>query len=229
MLAALLLVFLVVGQINAVRNGSEEVTEAAAIHTDRLPSKQRAKRNGRSGEGHRAFGLNLAILQLLGGQYFTVGTDTTYSISGSFNVTDVSTPGRVVTSVYSRDLTAAFTHADNQLSSLSTLNESFTWGGSPGDNGAQYRIVGSLNGNLIAGHEYILDWYGLFKADPDPDGGASAVGNFKFEIGVPDSCPTVLLLGAGLLGLADTTGHFRETDERRPLKSTSGPNNPRNF
>jgi hypothetical protein len=81
----------------------------------------------------------------------------------------------------------------------------------------------------IAGHEYILDWYGLLKADPDPDGGASAVGNFKFEIGVPDSGPTVLLLGAGLLGLADTTGHFRETDEHGPLKSTSGPNNPQNF
>jgi hypothetical protein len=53
LLAALLLVFLVVGQINAMGNGSEEVTETAGIHTDRLPSEQGAKFNGRGGEGDR--------------------------------------------------------------------------------------------------------------------------------------------------------------------------------
>lgn len=136
---------------------------------------------------------------------FTVATNASYELSGSYAVKDVTTAGRLSFSAYLNDVTAASGFiALSQQSSYNTVDESFTLGANGGDN--YNGNIGSLTGSLIAGHSYKFLFSALTQANPDADGGATAFGNVMLKIGggapVPDSGATFMLLGASVMGLA---------------------------
>jgi hypothetical protein len=139
--------------------------------------------------------------------YFTVAANTTYDISGAYSALDVTSAGTVYLFSTLRDVTTATSLAYSQQISQTTANENFALGGSGGDstNGNS----GSLSGALIAGHLYEWHYNAFIYASPDVDGGASATGFMRLDIGggapsntVPDTGQTLALLGLSVLALA---------------------------
>ena len=136
---------------------------------------------------------------------FTADANTTYSLSGEFKASDASTAGYLYFESFLRDLTSSTTLAYSNQVSGGTLNESFVLGGSGGDNSNIF--AGSLTGSLIAGHQYNWHYYALTEAYPDADGGATATGYARLDIGggasssVPDNVSTIAMMGVAFLGL----------------------------
>lgn len=138
---------------------------------------------------------------------FTADANTTYNLSGFFTDSDVSTAGLLYFESYLLDITSSTTLAYSIQRSEHTLNESFILGGSGGDS---YDFsLGALSGSIISGHQYQWYFYTLTDAYPDADGGATATGYLKLDIGggapssssVPDSGSTIALMGVAFLGL----------------------------
>jgi hypothetical protein len=139
--------------------------------------------------------------------FFTVATNASYSLSGAFSSVDVTTAGYVFIQSFLRDQTTSATLYNNDQYSKNTLNESFVLGGSGGDWGND--ISGSLTGSLTAGHQYAWYYYAATQAYPDADGGATATGFFRLDIGggapshtVPDGSTTLAMFGLTVLSLA---------------------------
>jgi VPDSG-CTERM motif len=137
---------------------------------------------------------------------FTVAANTTYGLSGAFSATDVSTAGYLFLYSELYDITSASYVTYSYQYSQSTLNESFVLGGLGGDVGNGF--LGSLTGSLIGGHQYQWYYNAVNEAYPDSDGGATATGFVRLDIGggapstVPDSGTTFALLGLGVFSLA---------------------------
>lgn len=131
--------------------------------------------------------------------WFTVDADTTYTLSGAYNVRDSSTAGVVFLYSYLYDYTTNVYLAESYQHSDSTVNESFTLGGLGGD---YYNYSsGSLSGSLLAGHLYSWHWNAAMQAYPDSDGGASATGSVVLKIGdLPEPGSLALVLLAGGIG-----------------------------
>lgn len=134
---------------------------------------------------------------------FTVTANTTYNLSGYYNVHDVTSSGRVYFQTYLYDYTNGIHLSYDIQESYNTLNENIVVGGAGGDswNGS----IGSLSGNLIAGNTYQYYWETLIQAYPDGDGGASASGNFTLVLGsdtaaVPEPA-SIAMWGIGALGM----------------------------
>lgn len=147
--------------------------------------------------------------------YFTADANTTYSLSGSYQATDLTTAGGLYYWTYLYDFSGGGYLAYSSQQSESTLNESFVLGGAGGDSDNYF--AGSLSGNLIAGHSY--QWYYdvYTHAYPDSDGGASATGNITLKIGggapapdasVPDTGSPLAMLGLALAGIAGLRRKF---------------------
>jgi hypothetical protein len=139
-----------------------------------------------------------------------VNTDTTYSLSGMFSATDVGSPGRVYSNVLLYDQGAGTMLFQDWNDSYSTANESFILGVA-GDGDVSNFTIGSLTGNLLAGHNYRLFFKDFIQAYPTADQGASATGCVTLAIGgatgggscgtsVPAPAP-LALFGLGLLAL----------------------------
>lgn len=138
---------------------------------------------------------------------FTVDANTTYSLSGKFDVTDVTSPspGSVHFVGYLVDLTTTTYLFLSEQFSRETANESYVLGGNGGDWGNS--LAGSLTGNLIAGHNY--KWHSLASIvayTVTGDGGASAEGDITLKIGsggtttVPEPS-SLAMWGIGALGM----------------------------
>ena len=134
---------------------------------------------------------------------FTVTANTTYNLSGYYNVLDVTSSGKVYfqSSLYDYS-TNSYLSYDYQYSE-NTLNENFVVGGAGGD--SYNYSLGSLSGNLIAGNTYQYYWKAYVYSHPDADGGASAVGNFTLVLGdgaapVPEPA-SIAMWGLGALGM----------------------------
>ena len=129
-----------------------------------------------------------------GGAEFIANTNEPYALSGYYNATDVVGSGLV--SQYARlsDETDGTILFDNTQKSLSTTNEQFVLGGLAGD--SNNNLVGSLTGNLIAGHSYILSLE--YQVMSDENSHASALGNLTLGIGTVPEPSTLMMCSAAI-------------------------------
>lgn len=141
---------------------------------------------------------------------FTANAATTYSVSGQYSVSDISSAGAVYSYVYLLDITAGGFLFEEYNFSTNTVNESFTVG-IAGEGDTNNIFQGALTGNLIAGNQYRFYFNNYIHAYPTADGGGSATGCVTLSIGgaigagscgnsVPEPMP-LTLLGAGLAAL----------------------------
>ena len=112
---------------------------------------------------------------------FIANSNEPYELSGYYDVSDVGANGEVNLTAQLIDLTSNANLFFNVQYSKSTPNEQFVPGGTGGD--FSNTLIGSLTGNLIAGHIYQLNTYGHIQAYIATDSGASALGNFTLKIG----------------------------------------------
>jgi hypothetical protein len=127
--------------------------------------------------------------------YFTTDIDTNYNLSGYYNVTDAREFGGSHLRAALQDVTGCCSSPyqkppyifDSIQLSVSTPSEHLLLGGNGGD--YSNFLLGSLTGNLLAGHRYLLIVDGstiaLNSTDPSPDvdSGAIALGNVTLKIG----------------------------------------------
>jgi hypothetical protein len=140
---------------------------------------------------------------------FTADSSDPYELSGYYNVTDVGTSaGNVVLYAELVDVTEFdYLFSNNQWSD-STHNEQLTLGVNGGD--SFNVLLGSLTGNLIAGHQYQFYTSSYIEAGSDTEKGASALGNITLKIGsataaVPE--PFSLLVWGGIACAAIIAAH----------------------
>lgn len=136
---------------------------------------------------------------------FTVDANTSYSLFGFYDVTDVSSAGKVRFHSTLMDVSASNALLfESAQESLSTMNESFVLGGAGGDS---INInSGSLTGTLIAGHSYAWFFQAFMQARPTADDGASALGNVSLILSDGGTNPvpeptSIALFGIGAIGL----------------------------
>ncbi|MCZ6653909.1 MAG: hypothetical protein O7D91_12895 [Planctomycetota bacterium] len=132
--------------------------------------------------------------------------DLCYSFAGDY---EMMGSGKIGMYVFLRDLNEGFDPflLSNQQISNNTPNESFTLGETGGDDKETNMLIGSLAGNLTAGHDFVLGYtYQLHIPSDQTDSGASAVGSLTLNIAPcpPPSppCPADLD-GDGSVGAAD--------------------------
>lgn len=89
---------------------------------------------------------------------FMISSDTTFDLTGQFDVTDFATPARVSAQVRLRDLSTNTDLFYDRNDSVATLNESFTLGVA-NDGDSFNNTYGSLTGSLQAGHSYELNYF----------------------------------------------------------------------
>jgi len=129
---------------------------------------------------------------------FTSDIDTSYALSGFYNVDDVASGGgRVFQNTFLRDMTTNSTLFDNVQESKATNDEQFTLGETAGDLGFNNNVSGSLTGTLLAGRSYELFFNNFIAAKSAGDSGATATGNITLAIGTPE--PASFILWGGLL------------------------------
>lgn len=141
---------------------------------------------------------------------FTVSENTTYSLSGNFQVEDSGASSGYVH--YSSQLSRIYpltNHLAQSLSSenqtsVNTTNESFVLGGLGGDHYSD--SSGSLTGELVAGGEYFWRTYIVFQDNKDEGNRAIARGNFTLTLGngatpVPEPASLAMWV-VGALGMS---------------------------
>jgi hypothetical protein len=112
---------------------------------------------------------------------FTVGPqDTTYAISGAYQVTDLGAPGLVSWITFLQREGFGVVMQDRSQSA-NTSNESFTVANSA--DGESNDNFGSLTGTLLAGQTYRFSFNSSIQAYPDVDSGANAIGCVTLSIG----------------------------------------------
>lgn len=140
---------------------------------------------------------------------FGVSEDTTYDLSGFYNVTDVgaSDSGAVYYSASLEDDTNDVFLYSGVYESRSTHDEQFALGGAQGDIG--HGETGSLTGDLVSGNTYVLRFDSYISAIPDADSGASATGNVTLKIGSAVPEPAALAVWSLLGVIVACSGWFR--------------------
>lgn len=123
--------------------------------------------------------------------FFSVSTNTPYSMTGTFNVNDPGNTGKYAgleVKLSDVDTLAVLFH--NNQESFGVVDQAFTLGGT---NGNQNNVlVGSLAGTLLGGHRYNLSYSSSIYAANSGDL-ASAAGTFRFSL-VPEPNSTALVL-----------------------------------
>lgn len=135
--------------------------------------------------------------------YFTADLNTTYEISGFYDMLGTAT--RTYTEVWLRDLTAGTTLMREHESSDFTASESFLVDGLGTGDISNY-ILGSLTGDLLAGHNYQFYFANYIQSynGAETFTANTATGNMTLTIGTPTSVPEpsiLALLSLGLIGM----------------------------
>ena len=132
---------------------------------------------------------------------FTVGTDSTYNLSGYYDVTpdgSSESPGLVFlkSSLYDTEDHIYLWYDEQHFANTSYVRS--VLGGNGGD--IYNYSTGSLSGSLVAGRIYEWSWSARTQTDIVDDGGTSAVGNMSLVIGVPEPA-SLAVWGFGALGM----------------------------
>ncbi len=134
---------------------------------------------------------------------FTANEDATYLLSGYYNVTNVGAEtGTIQLTAQLWDYTPPLpisTLAYSSQVSLDATNPAFTLGGTAGEVNSN---VGSLFGNLVAGHTYYFQQIARTSAI-NPNWSATATGNINLTItraAVPEPSTIAMWSIVGLIG-----------------------------
>lgn len=128
---------------------------------------------------------------------FQVTTNSTYAASGQYVADDATSAGRTRFDGHLLDKTTNTYLYRAQQESLNTVDQTFVFGGTAGDNVNLFS--GSLSGALVAGRTYELFHQAFTFASPDADGGSTASGRFDFAIvAVPEPAGLSLLALGGV-------------------------------
>ena len=132
---------------------------------------------------------------------FTANSNSTYSISGQYDVIDKA---RVYSDVFLIDVTAGIYLFRENEESRSTDSESFAVNGIA-DGDYQNYLSGLLTGDLIAGHDYRFSFFSYIQAADinfnEIEAVASATGNITLTVSSVPVPATAWLFGSGLIGL----------------------------
>lgn len=155
-----------------------------------------------------------AILDFM---FFTVDSDTTYSLSGEYALSDSSGTNQVEFASHLFEFHNGNTQAlfHNTQISRSTPGEFFTLGEAGGDHANV--LTGSLTGVLRPGRLYRFNYFAELQANAN-DNGASGTGFVQLTLGDPVTTPvpepsSLALFGCGLCIVALVAFNRR----RRPL------------
>ena len=131
---------------------------------------------------------------------FTANSNSTYSIDGFYAMSGTGEP-KTSFNVALRDLTTSTTLLDDFTESQNSANASFILG-VIGDGDFGDSIIGSLTGNLVAGHNYQFIMSAYIQANVNnTTAAASASGEVNLNIGAVPIPAAIWLFGSGLLGL----------------------------
>ena len=133
------------------------------------------------GMDHRRTGVDGSEANSPGTVRFTANANLPYEFSGYYNVSDFGVAGYVLYDVSLLDLNTSLFVFENRQDSGSTSNERFLLGEVGGD--TSNSLSGSSTGNLIAGHDYRIDFEAYIYALTQDAAGASALGNLTLTIG----------------------------------------------
>lgn len=131
---------------------------------------------------------------------FSVNQDTPYSLSGFYNLA-----GENRITLYAQLVDASAGNAvlfRNQQHSTNTPGQAFTLGEIEGDGGgfpSTQFLSGSLNGTLLAGHHYKLEYNFLIQRTTTTAGSATASGQLLLQIPEPASLTLVAIAGLLLI------------------------------
>jgi hypothetical protein len=139
---------------------------------------------------------------------FTANANEPFELSGYYNVTDIGASGSGV-GMFAQlvDETAGTAPFSNTQNSRNTINEQFVLGETGGDD--FNFLVGSLTGNLVAGHVYIFHFGYNIGSTPFENSGASALGNLTLKIGTVPEPSSILICLAGIFATLICRNRFR--------------------
>jgi hypothetical protein len=142
---------------------------------------------------HSRPGTPFSLARTLGFVRFTAAANTSYELSGNYDVNDVGNfAGDVFHFIGLTDETAGILLFWNIQESIASEDEQFTFGQTGGD--WSNTLSGSVTGSIVAGHTYLFNFESRIRGPRNGDHGATALGNISLTIREAAAVPEPLSL-----------------------------------